>query len=147
KRASLQAIAHRSLDHPIHSIQRPERRCQPLALEVLHDVVKPAIHFAEQVTLWNPALVEKQFRRVRRKQPDLIELLAHRKSLCLGREKNKRDALVSILRRAHRKHDEVSASAVGDPQFLAGNYEITAVLASPCLYRRYIRSATGLADS
>src|SRR5438876_3692666 len=71
ERRAFQAILERVLDHTIHSRQRADRSGQPLPLEVLHDVVKAAVQFTEDVPARNAAFVEEKLSRIGAQIPDL----------------------------------------------------------------------------
>ena len=115
------------LDSDVHALHGHEGAAETLALEVLHDVDEATVEHAEQISLWNSAVIEVNLAGVDRSGAELIELTPDRESWGVGRKEDQRDSAVAILPGAHSEGDEVGKRCVGNVGLRAIDDEVVAV--------------------
>ena len=130
---ALLGVVGRQLDRALHRGDRADGERQPLLRQLLHQLDE-ALPFlgAEQVFRRHRRIVEEQFGRVGRVQPDLVEVAAAPEALvALGLDHDQRQSLGARPAGARHDDDEVGGLAVGDEGLLAVDDVVIALLASP----------------
>src|SRR5205085_8901525 len=129
ERLALATVVDRFVDDELHARAARDAGDEALGLEVLHQVHEALILLAEEISLRDPHVLERELRGVARVVADLLQLLRDAEALRLRRDEEERAAVRARFGvRLREERDEVRARAVRDVRLRPVDDVVVAVL-------------------
>ena len=147
KRLALLGVGVGHVDRSLRSTNTHTHKHHALVLEVLHRLVKPAMHGAEHLLVGDPDVVKDQLGRVGTAPPVLVELVGDREALRASGHEEHRDAVLVLEIGSGGDDRQIAVDRVGDVHLAAVDPPAVSILHRRGPYAGHVRTGVGLGDT
>merc|ERR1711879_331751 len=143
KLLALVRVRHSDIHRRLHDAEGTGGQDESLVVKATHEHVHTLANLTEDILLRNLAVLKHELARVRAAHAELVELLCSGEAGHALFDEERRDAAAPLLLGVDDEH--VGVGSVRDPELVAVEQPLCALLACSSAHRHHVRSGAGLA--